>query len=108
MDNQTQANASIRAPDPFPSVLHVGEAASFLRVDPKTVRAMLRCGRLKGGRVGRVWRIAGSSVLALIGAAPCPSPLGLPERVPESRRPGRPRKIRRRSAAVVPTTTGEA
>jgi excisionase family DNA binding protein len=85
-----------------PLVLTVAEAAGQLRVDEKTIRRMLSRGRLRGAIVGRHWRIPRVAVEELLGiAAPAsPPPLGLPDRVPDGGRPGRPRKVRRRCVVV--------
>ena len=38
-------------------ILTADEVAVILRVLPKTVRSLLRAGKLPGVKVGRVWRI---------------------------------------------------
>ncbi|HEY8393612.1 MAG TPA: helix-turn-helix domain-containing protein [Thermaerobacter sp.] len=40
-----------------PEVMTVAEAAAYLRVDERTVRRLLREGRLPGRKVGREWRL---------------------------------------------------
>ncbi|HEY8394944.1 MAG TPA: helix-turn-helix domain-containing protein [Thermaerobacter sp.] len=40
-----------------PEVMTVAEAAAYLRVDERTVRRLLRAGRLPGRKVGREWRL---------------------------------------------------
>ncbi|ADU51839.1 DNA binding domain protein, excisionase family [Thermaerobacter marianensis DSM 12885] len=40
-----------------PEVMTVSEAAAYLRVDERTVRRLLREGRLPGRKVGRQWRL---------------------------------------------------
>lgn len=80
----------------LPPVLSIREVAEFLRVDETTIRNLIRCGRLKAVKVGRIWRILREAVLELLGHVPPPvAPAPLPDRVPPGGRPGRPRKIRR-------------
>lgn len=88
----------------LPSVLDVAECASLLRVDPKTVRRMLKDGELRGARCGRHFRIPRVHVEQLLGLAPRPggTTLSLPTRAPAIGRPGRPRRKRRASVVVTP------
>jgi hypothetical protein len=57
-----------------PFVVTVKQASSFLKLDPKTIRAMLKTGELVGNRRGHAVRINGMSVVAwAAGARPSPS-----------------------------------
>ena len=47
-------------------LLTVDEVAQILRVLPKTVRSLLKEGRLPGIKVGRVWRIPEKALRAYI------------------------------------------
>jgi len=47
-------------------VYTVSDVASALKVQPKTVYTMISDGRLKAGKVGRVWRIRSADVQAAI------------------------------------------
>lgn len=47
----------------FPEVLTVQEAAILLRMDPRTVRAMLKAGDLAGNQRGHAIRVLRSSVV---------------------------------------------
>lgn len=47
-------------------LLTVDEVAQILRVLPKTVRSLLKEGKLPGFKVGRVWRIPEKSLRAYI------------------------------------------
>lgn len=38
------------------------ELAAHLRVHPKSIRLWLRSGRIKGAKIGRLWRIEASEV----------------------------------------------
>jgi len=49
------------------NLLTTNEVANRLGVDPKTIQRYLRAGKLKGSRLGGVWRIPESSVRALLG-----------------------------------------
>lgn len=92
------------SPMPFPAplaVLTVAEAASVLRVDEKTIRKLLKRGTLRGGRIGRHWRIRAIDVDALLGCASADGGPALPPRVP----PVGPRQVpgpRRRRRAPAP------
>lgn len=44
--------------DTRPEILTIEETAEFLRVSDKTIRRMLKDGRLKGIDLGGVWRIS--------------------------------------------------
>ena len=46
-----------------PLVLTVHEAAGLLRLDPRTIRAMVRAGELEGNHRGHAIRVSGASVL---------------------------------------------
>jgi excisionase family DNA binding protein len=46
--------------------LTVDEAAARLKLQPDTVRRWLRSGKLRASKLGRDWRIAGSSVEGLL------------------------------------------
>lgn len=54
----------------FPEVLTPDEVARVLRVQPITVRRMLRRGELRGWRVGAVLRVDAASVRQLLDPAP--------------------------------------
>jgi excisionase family DNA binding protein len=41
----------------WPEVMTVDEAADYLRTNERTVRVMLKAGKLPGAKVGRAWRI---------------------------------------------------
>jgi len=43
----------------------VDEAAAKLRVSPKTLLRLLRFGKVRGVKIGRQWRILGSTLLDL-------------------------------------------
>jgi len=47
------------------------EAAEILGVNPGTVRRWLREGKLKGVKVGRLWRITEEDLKAFIEAGAC-------------------------------------
>lgn len=47
----------------IPLALTVHEAASLLRLDPRTIRAMVRAGELDGNHRGHAIRVSGVSVL---------------------------------------------
>ena len=46
----------------FESLLDVAEAAKFLRIHPKTLRAKARRGVIPGVQVGRLWRFRASAL----------------------------------------------
>ena len=49
-------------------ILHtVEQAAAILQLHPDTIRLWLRNGRLRGRKLGRVWRISGSELRHLSG-----------------------------------------
>jgi excisionase family DNA binding protein len=50
-------------PPTLPLALTVHEAARLLRLDPRTIRAMLRAGDLEGNHRGHAIRLSGASVL---------------------------------------------
>ena len=45
-------------------------AAEALMVSPKTIREWLRTGKLKGVKVGRLWRVRESDLQELLQTAP--------------------------------------
>jgi excisionase family DNA binding protein len=47
----------------IPLALTVHEAARLLRLDPRTIRAMIRAGELEGNHRGHAIRVSGASVL---------------------------------------------
>ena len=47
----------------IPLALTVHEAAGLLRLDPRTIRAMVRSGELEGNHRGHAIRLSGASVL---------------------------------------------
>ncbi len=47
----------------FPPALTIGEASTMLRLDPRTIRAMVTSGELEGNRRGHAIRVSRSSVL---------------------------------------------
>ena len=47
------------------STLTVEEAATYLKVKPKTVRELLRTGQLPGAKIGRAWRLRRADLDAL-------------------------------------------
>ena len=49
--------------EPPPVALTVAEAAGLLRLDPRTVREMVRSGELEGNQRGHAIRVSRSSVL---------------------------------------------
>lgn len=51
------------AEDALPLALTVQESARVLRLDPRTIRAMVRSGELDGNQKGHAIRISRSSVL---------------------------------------------
>jgi excisionase family DNA binding protein len=62
-------------------LLTVEEAATWLRVQPETVRAWIRSGRLPAVKLGRYWRLRTESLQRLLEtwerpaiAAPPPAP----------------------------------
>jgi len=46
----------------WPEVMTAPEAAQYLRVDIRSVWKLLAEGKIRGARVGRVWRIAKSEL----------------------------------------------
>ncbi|MBC7083657.1 MAG: helix-turn-helix domain-containing protein [Firmicutes bacterium] len=46
----------------WPEVMTAPEAAQYLRVDIRSVWKLLSEGKIRGARVGRVWRIAKSEL----------------------------------------------
>ena len=42
-----------------------GEAASLLRVSPKSIRKLLKAGVARGIKIGRSWRVLGNDLLQL-------------------------------------------
>jgi excisionase family DNA binding protein len=51
----------------LPDVLTTAEAAAALQVDPKTVRAMIRRGELRGIRCGRLIRVPKAALVEFCG-----------------------------------------
>ena len=51
----------------LPDVLTTAEAAAALQVDPKTVRAMIRSGELRGIRCGRLIRVPKAALVEFCG-----------------------------------------
>lgn len=51
----------------LPDVLTTAEAAVALQVDPKTVRAMIRRGELRGIRCGRLIRVPKAALVEFCG-----------------------------------------
>lgn len=51
----------------MPDVLTTAEAAAALQVDPKTVRAMIRRGELRGIRCGRLIRVPKAALVEFCG-----------------------------------------
>jgi excisionase family DNA binding protein len=99
----TSTRETTAAPAPLPACLSPDQAAAYLALPVKSVRTLLRRRELRGALVGRRWRIRREDLDRLFGdereAAPVAFP-PLPDAVADARRPGRPRKIRRRSAAL--------
>lgn len=58
------------------------EAAEIFAVSPKSIREWLRQGKLKGTKVGRLWRIKKSDLEAFLNSQP---PLQQVEEVPEKK-----------------------
>ena len=56
--------------DKLEQVYTVQDVAKALKVQPQTVYTMIRDGRLKSGRVGRVYRIKSSDVQAVLRGRP--------------------------------------
>lgn len=52
--------------DKLEQVYTVMDVARSLKVQPQTVYAMIKDGRLKAGRVGRVYRIKSADVQAVL------------------------------------------
>jgi excisionase family DNA binding protein len=52
--------------DKLEQVYTVQDVAKALKVQPQTVYAMIKSGRMRAGRVGRVWRIKSSDVQAVL------------------------------------------
>ena len=52
--------------DKLEQVYTVMDVARALKVQPQTVYAMIKDGRLKAGRVGRVYRIKSADVQAVL------------------------------------------
>lgn len=52
--------------DKLEQVYTVQDVARALKVQPQTVYAMIKDGRLKAGRVGRVYRIKSADVQAVL------------------------------------------
>lgn len=46
--------------------LTVDEAAAILKVAPNTIRDWLKSGKLKGGKIGRLWRIKRADIDELV------------------------------------------
>ncbi len=46
-------------------LLKIKEAAEFLAVNPETVRRLIRKGKLKAVKIGRLWRIRKEDIEAL-------------------------------------------
>ncbi len=46
--------------------LTVDEAAAILKVAPNTIRDWLKSGKLKGGKIGRLWRIREADIDELV------------------------------------------
>lgn len=61
MDSQAQP-PTVSTPAPS-AVLTVAEAGAFLRIDPRTIRAMVRAGELEGNQHGHCIRITRESVV---------------------------------------------
>lgn len=51
----------------LPDVLTTDQAAAALQLDPKTVRAMIRRGELRGVRCGRLIRVPKAALVELCG-----------------------------------------
>lgn len=51
----------------LPDVLTTDQAAAALQVDPKTLRAMIRRGELRGVRCGRLIRVPKAALVELCG-----------------------------------------
>ena len=66
-------------------VLTVGEAARYLRLHEQTIYHLLRSGRLKGARVGRVWRIHRTALETFLSVDQLPGNLG---EAPDGSKPG--------------------
>jgi len=49
-----------------PEVYTVDEAAAVLKVAPKTIRAWLKNGKLRGVKVGPLWRIREEDIQAML------------------------------------------
>lgn len=58
------------------TVYTVDEAARYLRVDRQLVYDLVRSGRLKGVKVGRIWRIPRTALESLLGASVITEPTG--------------------------------
>jgi len=56
--------------DKLEQVYTVADVAKALKVQPITVYAMIKSGRLKAGKVGRVWRIRSADVQAALRRRP--------------------------------------
>jgi len=56
--------------DKLEQVYTVQDVAKALKVQPITVYAMIKSGRLKAGKVGRVWRIRSADVQAALRRRP--------------------------------------
>jgi excisionase family DNA binding protein len=50
----------------LPDLLTIGQVAKYLQVSDSTVRRMLKDGRLRGTKLGVLWRIPRESVEELI------------------------------------------
>ena len=62
-DPADSGRTALPAAGSLPLALTVTEAAEMLRLDPRTVRAMLRAGELEGNQRNHAIRISRSSVL---------------------------------------------
>lgn len=51
----------------LPPLITVNEAAGIARVCPKFMRDLLRDGKIKGTKMGTVWRVNTASLLAYCG-----------------------------------------
>ena len=56
--------------DKLEQVYTVADVAKALKVQPQTVYTMIRDGRLRAGRVGRVYRIKSADVQAVLRGRP--------------------------------------
>lgn len=58
----TSENGGTKMDYQFETLIDSGEAARLLRVHPKTLQQMARCGKIPGIRLGKYWRFRKSEI----------------------------------------------